>query len=130
MNKKRFSLIGMCISLAIVILGVILLLSVSSDYPHFPDTTIKDNGFATFGSDFYTYVNNNAAIAASATRAIAYNQINFMDILESIHTTGAFLLIAFGALGFCFFGTFGFCGCESAGKEEQEAKQPSEQNDT
>jgi len=130
MNKKLFSMIGMCVSLAIIILGVLLLANVPSSFLTSADTTYKDSGFATFGTDFYTYINNNAAEAASATQAIAANQNEFFDMLAHIGTIGAFMLIAFGALGFCAFGAFSFSACGSARKENQASEQPSEENDT
>lgn len=92
--KKTFSVVGMIVCLAIILLGVLLLTGILTSAPRIAPYP-KDSGFASFGADFYEYVNNNAAEAASAVRS-AYNLIKMASGL---------LMISIGAFGFCLFGT-------------------------
>ena len=101
--KKGFKIAGMVVSVALVIFGVLIMCGVFKDGVSYPGnaSTGYDSGYAIFGADFYNYVCNNSAEAASAARAAAYNAIDIIDIL-----TGGFgaIIIAMGLLGFCFFG--------------------------
>lgn len=101
--KKGFKRLGMLVSVAVVIVGICVLCgaiygnpSYSTDAP-----TGYDSGYAIFGADFYSYVCNNSAEAASAARAAANNVI---DVVDSVNNIGGIILIAMGLFGFCFFG--------------------------
>lgn len=101
--KKKFKVLGMLISVALVILGILIMTGVFSDSASYPRTagTSYDSGFATFGADFYNYVCNNSAEAASAARSAAYNVADLINII----TNGCGLIVmALGLLSFCFFG--------------------------
>ena len=102
--KKAFSVLGMVSGIAVVVLGFLMLFGVlggntssatSSSY-------LYPSGYATFGADFYTYVSNNAAEAASASR-VAANNLN--TIAKTIRTGSGILLIGFGMMLLCLFGS-------------------------
>ncbi len=103
--KKPFCVLGIVISLAIALLGVLLLLGVFTDTPSGASGASYrfDSGYASFGGDFYSYVNNNAAEAASAAKTIAGNQ---RDIFVLIRTASGIFITGFGLLGLCLFGAF------------------------
>lgn len=92
--RKAFSIIGMVICVVIILMGVLLLAGALTNAPRIASYP-RDSGFGSFGADFYEYVNNNAAEAASATRAV-YNLIK---------TASGLLMMSIGALGLCLFGT-------------------------
>lgn len=71
MTKKTFALIGMIISLAIVVCGVLTISGELGGNAHYASgaSYLYDSGYASFGADFYTYVSNNAAEAADAAPA-------------------------------------------------------------
>ena len=103
MTKKTFALIGMLVSLAIVVCGILAIsgelggnVKYASGAPY-----SYDSGYASFGADFYTYVSNNAAEAADAASAAAYNVRGVAELLKNV--LGIFL-IGFGLMGFSFFG--------------------------
>ena len=99
--KKTFCIIGMIISLLICILGVLQLFHVEilGDIPYYATGVMYkyDHGYAQFGADFYSHVNNNTADAAQSIHRAVTNQIAIYDILNVI-------LAAMGLLSFFFFG--------------------------
>lgn len=115
MKKSIFSVMGMCFSIAAIICGIFLFLTKPAEYNltmSYPYVAYnEDSGFATFGSDFYTYVNNNAAQAASSSDKALRNQMEMAKQIQSAETaicmTGGMLLIAFGGVSFCVFGFIG-----------------------
>ena len=99
MNKKILSIIGMGVSACLVVLGVLTLVgAVDGGVPvDTMDLVFNSNssGFAKFGTDFYTYVNNNAAQAALYT----------IRIYALLRTVSGLLFIGFGLLSLCYFAT-------------------------
>lgn len=103
--KKSFCVLGIIVSLVVSLFGVLLLSGALTDSPSSASSAsyLYDSGYAIFGADFYTYVSNNAAEAASATRTVASNQ---RDIFVLIRTASGIFVTGFGLLGFCLFGAF------------------------
>ena len=103
MNKKTMSLVGMIVALAMVLFGILAMAgALGGNTSWASGSYLYDSGYASFGADFYTYVSNNAAEAASATRTVAGNLGDIADLLKNV--CGLFL-IGFGAMAFCFFGS-------------------------
>ena len=101
--KKVFTIIGILVGIALVIVGILCLsgemggnasTASSAGYSY-------DSGYTKFGADFYTYVNNNAQEAAEAGRTAARNLWEIAKLLKNC--IGAFFL-CFGILCICFFG--------------------------
>lgn len=92
-SKKAFSTAGMIVSALIVIAGILAMSEVfgggASYVPY-----LYDSGYASFGGDFYSYVNNNAALAAQNVRNLLY----FATTISGI------FMICIGLLGVCYFG--------------------------
>lgn len=96
----------------------------------FPDFFII---YATFGADFYTFVTNNAADAASASHTVASNQIRIFNLMSKFF---GYTLITLGGIGVCLFGClcFSYKPVDPAGAaptvtatsniNEHEAKEP------
>ena len=102
MRGKTFSAAGMIISALIVIFGILFIAgALTGETYRASGAGLYDAGYASFGADFYTYVSNNAAEAASAGRAAASN---LDDIFHLARTFGGIFLMGFGLLGFCLFG--------------------------
>lgn len=102
MNKKIISLIAMIVSLAIVLCGVLVISGAMGGDTSYASSSYRyDSGYAEFGADFYTYVSNNAAEAASAARTTASNIGDIAELLKNV--CGVFLM-GFGLLSLCFFG--------------------------
>ena len=126
MNKKTFATIGMICSAIILLMGILVMTGAmggdassasSASYPY-------DSGYASFGADFYTYVSNNAAEAASAARTIASNLKNLSELLKN---GLGLLLIAFGMFGVCHFGMLR-CDCiEPAAPVSEESENNAEE---
>lgn len=92
-GKELFSIIGMVVSAMIVITGILTICGIfggnESYIPYY-----YDSGYASFGADFYSYVNNNAAAAASDMTSL---------VLFTKSISGIFM-ICFGLLSLCHFG--------------------------
>lgn len=103
MNMKFLATMGMIFSIAIAIVGVVVLCGGLGGDAGYPSGALSyyDSGYASFGGDFYTYVNNNAAEAADAGNRAAANVKELCDLVKNV--SGAFL-IGFGLLGMCLFG--------------------------
>ena len=101
--KKTYFIMGTAVSLAIVLLGVLVIIGAITDKPSYASDAPYSykSGYASFGGDAYTYMSNNAQEAASAARVATSNQ---RDIFELIQTVSGILLIGLGLLGFCHFG--------------------------
>ena len=104
MNKKIFATIGMVISAVVIFMGLLAMTGALGGDPHYAESAsyFYDTGYASFGGDFYTYVNNNAAEAADAVSAVAANIREVNSLLKNV--CGVFLM-GFGAFGLCHFGT-------------------------
>ena len=121
MSKKTFATIGMILSIIIVFMGLLVMGGAMSGEMR-TDTDIAitnylyDSGHASFGADFYTFVNNNAAEAAEAARAAAGNAriaaLNVANLSKLLQNALGLLLIGAGMLGFCHFGIVR-CDCSA-----------------
>ena len=67
MNKKTFSTLGMIFSAVIVFLGILVLAGALGGDASYPNSAsyLYDSGYATFGGDFYTFVNNKPSVPIS-----------------------------------------------------------------
>ena len=103
MTKKTYALIGMIVSLAIVLCGILTISGTLGGDAHYASgaSYLYDSGYASFGADFYTYVSNNAAEAADAASTVASNVRSVAELQKNVF--GIFLM-GFGLMGFCFFG--------------------------
>ena len=103
MNKQFFTIMGMVMGLLMTLCGILTITGAMGGDTSYPSSApySYDSGYASFGADFYTYVSNNSAEAASAARTTASNLEDIADLLKNV--CGAFL-IGFGVMGFCFFG--------------------------
>ena len=99
LRKNIFPLIAMLVSVVMIIIGIVALSGGfgGSDSTSYPSRYDQEIGYAAFGADFYTYVNNNAARAGSNTGTLVHNTFAVGRIL------GWFVML-FGFLSFCFFG--------------------------
>ena len=120
--KKIFSIIGMAVSCVLIILGIMVAMgemgganSYASISYKSAETSPYDSGWAKFGSDFYTYSNNNAydaAVAARAASANAYEaaeaaaaaSTNIRELSDLMEMVFGIMLMAMGAFGFLGFG--------------------------
>ena len=102
MMKKIISIVGLSVSLIMVICGIVALsggmggdtrLAACSPSPY-------DSGYATFGSDFYTYVSNNAQEAAAAARIAGDNVDALADLLKNAF---GWAMICIGFISMCAF---------------------------
>lgn len=101
--KKLFAILGMLISVAVLICGILTLSGEMGGNTSHPGSApySYDSGYATFGGDFYTFVNNNAAEAAAGAYTAANN---LQDVAELLKNVCGIFLMGFGAMGFCLFG--------------------------
>ena len=115
MNKKTYATIGMIVSVLIVLMGILVISGAFGGNGDSPSSapSYYDSGYASFGGDFYTYVNNNAGEAASAARTTARNVDYLSTLLKN--ACGIFLM-GFGLMGACAFGIVrcSFCACAEA----------------
>lgn len=110
--KKAFSIIGILVGIAFILVGIMSMSGAFSGSSTYPDGSfLFDSGYAEFGADYYTYSVNNTAEAAEAARAAAYNVIDVTDFLASF--CGIFSIL-FGILVICAFGVvLGCCNKET-----------------
>lgn len=102
--KKCFTFGGMIVSAVVFLVGIVILFtglgvntySVSAQYGY-------DQGYATFGADFYNYVANNTAHGAEGSTATA---ANLSELIYFVKNISGILFMAIGALSFCFFGLY------------------------
>ena len=101
--KKKLSVIGMIIGLAFVVVGILSIFGVLGGETSSPSSVpyYYDSGYATFGSDYYSYSSNNAAAAASAARTTAYNIGHVSDFILTFFGLSSIL---FGLMVMCGFG--------------------------
>ena len=99
-KKKKSPLIGLIISCVIIILGIVIMATSLGVSHHGSYSYSSESGTASFGADFYTYVNNNAAEAAKACRTAANNLDSLITLVSLI--SGIFLIAA-GAVAACCF---------------------------
>ena len=104
MSKKTFATLGMILGVIMALSGILTITGAMGGDTSYPSSApySYDSGYASFGADFYTYVSNNSAEAASAARTTASNLEDIAELLKNV--CGAFL-IGFGLMGVCFFGT-------------------------
>lgn len=100
MSKKTFATIGMIVCVLFVIAGFITMEKTNSCSTG-SRSGLFDSGLATFGSDFYTYSNNNAAEAASAARTTANNVKEVYTLLCDMF---GWFFVFIGSIGLCHFG--------------------------
>ena len=112
--KKVFSIIGMAVGFVFIIVGILAITGalgyVKHNVGYAPYT--YDSGYAQFGSDYYSYSNNNAAEAASAARSVAYSMEDIGDFLTHFFGLSSML---FGLMVICAFGIV-FASCLNEAK--------------
>ncbi len=100
--KKIFSILGMAGGLLLIILGFLTIFGNFGDAIYSVESSYGyDSGYATFGSDYYTYSSNNMAEAASGAAATANNLREISDLLRN--SLGWFMMM-FGLAIICGFG--------------------------
>lgn len=123
MKKTNWLTIGMIVSACVVALGILTLIGAFGGVPANDDSFINSNdgGYARFGTDFYTFVNNNAASAALyAIRTTAL-----------LRNVSGFLFIGFGLLSFCYFASKRYCEpTKPIMREESLVEKTGEQKET
>lgn len=102
-TKKLFSLIGLAGGIIVILVGLLVMTgSFGGDASTASGASyLYDSGYATFGADFYNYVSNNAAEAASAARTVAGNIKSIAGLMKNVCGLS---LMAFGLFMTCFFG--------------------------
>lgn len=109
MSRKTFAKIGMVFCAIIAIMGALILCGAMGGNTQDSYSTYGyTSGKASFGADFYTYVNNNAYRAASAAEVTADN-LNEIGML--LRWSLGILVLGIGAIGACGFGII-CCGCD------------------
>ena len=103
MNKKLYATLGMIFSAVIVLMGILVICGALGGDASYANSapSYYDSGYATFGGDFYTYVNNNAGEAASASRTAANNLLDLCVLLKNVCGIS---MMGFGLMGVCLFG--------------------------
>lgn len=116
MSRTTYAKIGMVSCAIIAIMGLLILCgamggSTQDSYGSYGYT----NGKASFGADFYTYVNNNAYRAASAAEVTADNLNEIGTLLR-----WSLGILVFG-IGACGFGIV-YCDCDKTEQPNEEDK--------
>lgn len=108
--KKIFSIIGIIVGFAFVVVGILSMTGALGGDVSYPSNApaFYDSGYATFGADYYTYSVNNSAEAASGARAAAYN---IGDIAFYLTMFCGIASILFGLVIACGFGIV-FASCK------------------
>lgn len=103
-TKNLFSVLGVLVGVIIIICGILFLNGKLAPINGYYVGTISsyDYGYASFGADFYTYVSNNAYIAAQHARGAAEYASQIAKMTRNFF--GIFL-ISFGCLACCLFGS-------------------------
>lgn len=119
MSRTTYAKIGMVSCAIIAIMGLLILCgamggSTQDSYGSYGYT----NGKASFGADFYTYVNNNAYRAASAAEVTADN---LNEIGTLLRWSLGILVFGIGAIGACGFGIV-YCDCDKTEQPNEEDK--------
>ena len=101
--KKIFSIAGMVVSCVIILLGIMVMAGeLTNGYDYYSTAGYSyDSGAASFGGDFYTFVNNNAYEAAAAAQATSRNVGN---LIRNVDLIAGILLMGMGAFGLLGFG--------------------------
>ena len=105
MHNQKFVKMGIFIGVVIVAFGLYFYTQTTNE-PLSSGTGssyLYDDGYASFGGDFYTYVNNNTAGAAIAARATAQNVESLYTMIGKI---ASIFTICFGGATICLFGSF------------------------
>ena len=99
MNKKTISLVAMIVSALIFLCGLLVIFGAfGGNTSYASGTYLYDSGYAAFGTDFYTYVSNNAAEAATGARTAANNLDKMADLMKAFC---GIVLMGFGLLSLC-----------------------------
>lgn len=100
--KKTFALIGIVVCALFILVGLFAIGGAFDDgFSSAYSNGMYDSGYASFGGDYYTYSNNNAAEAAEAARAAVRNLRTLGGILCKMF---GFLFMGLGGMGLCRFG--------------------------
>ena len=100
-KSKIFTTVGMVLCGVFFLLGFLALVGAFTGSISHSDHTTRSSGYSTFGADFYTYVNNNAAMAANNTGSAANNLAHLQTLVA---TVGGIIIMAISGIGFCLFG--------------------------
>lgn len=119
MGKKLFSTMGMTVCVLFIIMGFITIRR-NNSCSTVSRSGLYDSGLATFGTDYYTYSNNNAAEAASAARTTANNIRELYNLLADMF---GWSFVFMGLIGFCHFGVIRAECCTSPKNDVSIAKE-------
>lgn len=103
MSKKISKIIGLVVSVILIIVGIAIFNGelTGDRYYSEPSVYSYDYGYATFGADFYTFVSNNAALAAYHTGKAEAQISNMITLMENVF---GWVFITAGMFGICKFG--------------------------
>ena len=99
--KRNIALIGVIVCIIVAVLGLILVFADAGTEGYDTPEYYHDYGYANFGTDYYSYSNNNAARTAYNSVRIVKNQ---EVIVNKVLLVGGLLMFAIGAMGACGFG--------------------------
>ncbi len=99
---KKYITVGKFVGIFFIVVGLLTLIGCFGSADSFSWAPSEyDYGYATFGTDYYTYSVNNAAYAASAASTGANNIREMSGILQICF---GFFFIGIGAIDICGFG--------------------------
>ncbi len=98
--NRKACLMGSIVGIVAIVAGCVFLFLGVSYSSYSPGYGYYDDGYCAFGADFYTYVNNNAAGAASAVRGVGDSLETFGNIVSK---GIGIALICFGGFIICLF---------------------------
>lgn len=101
--KKKFSIVGIIVGVAFILVGILAMAGVFGGIPSYPKYTPAkyDLGYGTFGADYYTYSVNNTAEIANFTEATCYGVAEITKFLTAFMGVSSMLV---GVIVICGFG--------------------------
>ncbi|MBR0537155.1 MAG: hypothetical protein IJK40_03315, partial [Clostridia bacterium] len=118
--KKRFITIGLIASVILILAGIVVLTGFFGKWGYspsgWPEKIGSNFGYGVFGSDFYSYVVNNAAQAGFSANNAANN---IYDVVMMLRFSIGLFMICFGLGSLGAFG-MAFTGYMKNGKDALE----------
>lgn len=103
LSTKKLAVVGMIVGLLFVFVGILTVAGAFGEDTNRASSASYgySSGYAKFGADYYTYVVNNAAEAASAARTAANNLDKIAGFLKTFCGVSSILI---GLVIMCSFG--------------------------
>lgn len=123
--KRKLSIVGIIIGISLIIIGITSVILGADGICQIGSwgSFGHEDGYATFGSDFYTYTNNNSARTAENSEIIADN---LNDIGEMLFIFIGLITICFGFIVICSFGII-LSGCPKKEKSQEPITEEAQQ---